>query len=37
MQGFIRRRIPLLLRRGLTMLPALVVLGARPAGHATAW
>jgi manganese transport protein len=26
MQGFIRRRIPLLLRRGLTMLPALVVL-----------
>ncbi len=27
MQGFIRRRIPLLLRRGLTMLPALVVLG----------
>jgi manganese transport protein len=27
MQGFIRRRIPLLLRRALTMLPALVVLG----------
>ncbi len=27
MQGFIRRRIPLLLRRGLTMLPALFVLG----------
>ncbi|WP_037076568.1 Nramp family divalent metal transporter [Pseudonocardia spinosispora] len=27
MQGFIRRRIPLYLRRGLTMLPALVVLG----------
>ena len=26
MQGFIRRRIPLLVRRGLTMLPALVVL-----------
>jgi manganese transport protein len=26
MQGFIRRRIPLLLRRGLTMLPALLVL-----------
>lgn len=26
MQGFIRRRIPLLLRRALTMLPALVVL-----------
>ena len=26
MQGFIRRRIPLLARRGLTMLPALVVL-----------
>jgi manganese transport protein len=26
MQGFIRRRIPLLLRRGLTMLPALIVL-----------
>jgi manganese transport protein len=26
MQGFIQRRIPLLLRRGLTMLPALVVL-----------
>jgi manganese transport protein len=27
MQGFINRRIPLFLRRGLTMLPALVVLG----------
>jgi manganese transport protein len=27
MQGFIGRRIPLLIRRGLTMLPALVVLG----------
>ena len=27
MQGFIRRSIPLFLRRGLTMLPALVVLG----------
>jgi manganese transport protein len=27
MQGFIRRRIPLFLRRGLTMLPALIVLG----------
>ena len=27
MQGFVRRRIPLFLRRGLTMLPALVVLG----------
>ena len=27
MQGFIGRRIPLFLRRGLTMLPALVVLG----------
>jgi len=27
MQGFIRRRIPLYLRRGLTMLPALAVLG----------
>jgi manganese transport protein len=27
MQGFIRRRISLFLRRGLTMLPALVVLG----------
>ena len=27
MQGFIRRRIPLFVRRGLTMLPALVVLG----------
>ncbi|SEG92125.1 manganese transport protein [Nonomuraea solani] len=27
MQGFIRFRIPLFLRRGLTMLPALVVLG----------
>jgi manganese transport protein len=27
MQGFIRRRIPLLVRRGLTMVPALVVLG----------
>jgi manganese transport protein len=26
MQGFIRRRIPLMLRRGLTMAPALVVL-----------
>ena len=33
MQGFIRRRIPLLLRRGLTMLPALVVLAPGPAGH----
>ena len=28
MQGFVRRRIPLLVRRSLTMLPALVVLGA---------
>jgi manganese transport protein len=28
MQGFIGRRIPLFLRRGLTMLPALIVLGA---------
>jgi len=27
MQGFLRRRISLLLRRGLTMAPALVVLG----------
>jgi manganese transport protein len=27
MQGFIRRRIPLVLRRGLTMTPALIVLG----------
>jgi manganese transport protein len=27
MQGFIRRRIPLFLRRSLTMMPALVVLG----------
>jgi len=27
MQGFIHRRIPLLIRRGLTMLPALAVLG----------
>jgi manganese transport protein len=27
MQGFIRRRIPLYLRRTLTMLPALIVLG----------
>jgi manganese transport protein len=27
MQGFLRRRIPLLLRRGLTMAPALIVLG----------
>jgi manganese transport protein len=27
MQGFVRRRIPLYVRRGLTMLPALVVLG----------
>ncbi len=27
MQGFIRRQVPLFLRRGLTMLPALVVLG----------
>jgi manganese transport protein len=27
MQGFIRRRIPLFLRRGVTMLPALLVLG----------
>jgi len=28
MQGFLRRRIPLLLRRGITMAPALVVLAA---------
>src|SRR6202035_3611124 len=28
MQGFLDRRIPLFLRRGLTMLPALIVLGA---------
>lgn len=28
MQGFIGRRIPLFVRRGLTMLPALIVLGA---------
>ncbi len=27
MQGFIRRRIPLMVRRAVTMLPALVVLG----------
>jgi manganese transport protein len=27
MQGFIRRRIPLFIRRGITMLPALLVLG----------
>jgi len=27
MQGFIRRKIPLFVRRGLTMLPALVVIG----------
>ncbi len=27
MQGFLRRRIPMLVRRGLTMVPALVVLG----------
>jgi len=27
MQGFIRKKIPLFLRRGLTMIPALVVLG----------
>jgi manganese transport protein len=27
MQGFIRRRIPLFVRRGITMLPALLVLG----------
>jgi manganese transport protein len=27
MQGFINRRIPLFVRRGITMLPALVVLG----------
>jgi manganese transport protein len=27
MQGFINRRIPLFIRRGITMLPALVVLG----------
>ncbi len=27
MQGFIGRRIPLFVRRGLTMLPALLVLG----------
>jgi manganese transport protein len=28
MQGFLGRRIPLFLRRGLTMLPALIVLAA---------
>jgi manganese transport protein len=28
MAGFIRRRIPLLLRRAITMLPALIVLAA---------
>ncbi|MGI8760411.1 MAG: Nramp family divalent metal transporter [Jatrophihabitantaceae bacterium] len=28
MQGFVRRRIPLYLRRGITMLPALIVLAA---------
>ena len=28
MQGFIQRRIPLLVRRGLTLAPALVVLGS---------
>ena len=33
MQGFIGRRIPLYIRRGLTMLPALIVLGARAAHH----
>ena len=34
MQGFIGRRIPLFVRRGLTMLPALVVLelGLPPTG-----
>jgi manganese transport protein len=34
MQGFIGRRIPLFIRRGLTMLPALVVLefGLPPTG-----
>ena len=33
MQGFIGRRIPVFLRRALTMAPALVVLAARPAAH----
>ena len=28
MQGFVQRKIPLLVRRGLTMIPALIVLGA---------
>jgi manganese transport protein len=34
MQGFLRRRIPLFLRRGLTLAPALIVLaiGANPTG-----
>ena len=27
MQGFIRRRVPLMVRRGVTMAPALLVLG----------
>ena len=28
MQGFIRRRIPLFLRRGITMAPALIIIAA---------
>ena len=30
MQGFIRRRIPIFLRRAITLAPALLVLGDRP-------
>ena len=30
MQGFIRRRIPLCLRRGITMVPALTVIATGP-------
>ena len=33
MQGFIRRRIPIFLRRAITLAPALVVLGARARPH----
>ena len=36
MQGFINRTIPLVARRLVTMLPALVVLGARPRSVARA-
>ena len=37
MQGFIARRIPLFVRRALTMAPSLVVLGDRARPDASRW